>query len=56
MGTFQSETGLFLETPRRVDTDWDALSLVLPLCQGLDILKITNGPREKLQKVSTSYN
>ena len=48
MGTFQRETGLFLETLRCINTDWDALALVLPLRQSFDIVEITNSPRKKL--------
>jgi len=47
--TFESKASLLFETPSGIDPDRDALALVLALCHGLDVFKITYCPSEELQ-------
>jgi hypothetical protein len=48
MSTFQGKTCLFFEPFRSVDTDWYAPSAVFALSHSFNVLKVTNGPCQKL--------
>jgi hypothetical protein len=48
VGTFKCKASLVLKSTSSVDTHRNALSLVLALGHGLDVFKVTNGPRKEL--------
>lgn len=53
--TLKSKAGLFLKPLCRINANRNTLSLVFPLSEGFNVVKVTNCPGQKLMKSVSLY-